>query len=197
MELDVAQKWVQTYKDLGLKNVLHSWQSTAEGYAVTLFLSGEASILKNEDQCREKMYELFPLTNPEGAPSAPVWDSKSAKEFAASLTELVEGLREPNPHLPRSASEFLARSKEIMDERAKIYDSPSGERSAARTVEIFNILTGHELTEKDGWLFLLCLKLVRQRQVEGFHRDSVEDMVTYAALLAESMAQEDRENRDE
>ena len=89
---------------------------------------------------------------------------------------------------PKSAPEFLAHAKHILDERGRNYDQPGGERSMGRTVAAFNIMTGHALTEAEGWLLMETLKNVRQNTAPGFHRDSAEDGVTYAALKAEALA---------
>lgn len=88
------------------------------------------------------------------------------------------------------ATDALKRAAEIMDERGKQYDKPDGERSMGSTVHAFNAITGHRLTESHGWLLMLLLKQVRQFQCEGFHQDSAEDAIAYAALLAESKSRE-------
>lgn len=94
---------------------------------------------------------------------------------------------------PFTAPEFLHRSAEIMEERGKQYDQPGGERSMGRTVAAFNCITGHKLTEAEGWLLMSLLKRVRQHQNPGqFHRDSAEDAVAYAALEAEALAREEQ-----
>jgi hypothetical protein len=55
-----------------------------------------------------------------------------------------------------------------------------------RTVGAFNAVTGHTLTEAEGWLLMALLKMVRDRQRDKPHQDSCEDMVAYAALYGES-----------
>jgi len=75
-----------------------------------------------------------------------------------------------------------------MKERGKQYDSPEGERSMEKTIIAFNIITGNGLTEADGWLLMQILKDVRQCQKTGYHADSAEDGVAYAALKAEALA---------
>ena len=89
------------------------------------------------------------------------------------------------------ASQFLSKAATIMGERGKQYDKPEGERSMGRTVEAFNTITGHCLTEAEGWLMLQLLKDVRQWQRRGaYHADSAEDCIAYAALKAEALAAE-------
>jgi hypothetical protein len=88
------------------------------------------------------------------------------------------------------APDLLNKAASIMASRAKEYDQPEGERSAARIVAAFNAITGHQLTESQGWLFLQILKQVRLFSAAGFHADSADDNIAYAALLAEAKAQE-------
>lgn len=85
-----------------------------------------------------------------------------------------------------SAIEFLERAADLMLERAQEYDSPEGERSMGRTVAAFNVLTGNILSEQEGWLFMMLLKLARQAQNGEWHQDSSEDAIAYAALMAEA-----------
>lgn len=57
------------------------------------------------------------------------------------------------------------------------------ERSAAQVASVFNALTGKELTERDVWLVMVCLKLVRNQRK---HRtDNVVDLIGYSALWGE------------
>ena len=75
-----------------------------------------------------------------------------------------------------------------MRDRAATYDNPEGERSMARAVQAFNAIAGKNLTTAEGWLFMAVLKQVRAFQNPGKpHRDSLEDLTAYAALLAEEM----------
>ncbi len=89
-----------------------------------------------------------------------------------------------------TATEFLHRAADIMTERAKQYDKPEGERSMGKCVAAFNIVTGRDLSEAEGWLLLQLLKDVRQWQRPGFHQDSADDCIAYAALKAEAKAKE-------
>lgn len=71
-----------------------------------------------------------------------------------------------------------------MKDRAATYDSPQGERSMETTVKAFNKLKGTNISVKDGWDFMLLLKMVRSDQGD-FKADNFEDMVAYAALSGE------------
>lgn len=89
-----------------------------------------------------------------------------------------------------SAPALLKKAADHMTERAKQYDKPDGERSMGRAVQAFNAITGRDLTEPEGWLLLQLLKDVRLFQRPGYHADSAEDCIAYAALKAEAKARE-------
>ena len=91
-----------------------------------------------------------------------------------------------------TAQNFLTEAARIMDERAKEYDQPEGERSMEKIVKIFNLFTGKDLSEPDGWLFMQILKDVRQWSSPKFHLDSAKDCLAYAALKAESLEKESK-----
>jgi len=92
---------------------------------------------------------------------------------------------------PETAEQFLSNAQSVMQQRGETYDSLNGERSMGNTVAAFNAITGHELTESDGWLFMETLKNVRQYQTGNYHADSAEDGVAYSALKAEAQARGD------
>jgi len=85
---------------------------------------------------------------------------------------------------------LLQNALDLLAERGKQYDSPSGERSMGRTIAAFNAITGRELTEAEGMLILALLKMVRDRQREKGHVDSCEDLIAYCALYAEARLNE-------
>lgn len=93
-------------------------------------------------------------------------------------------------YIKHSAPELLNKAAAIMDERGKQYDKPEGERSMSKCVQAFNTITGQNLTEAEGWLLLQVLKDVRLWQRPGYHQDSAEDCIAYAALKAEAKQQE-------
>lgn len=83
------------------------------------------------------------------------------------------------------AHKFLETAVKEMVDRAVQRDSTgTGERSMASTVKAFNSLTGKDLTEKEGWEFMIMLKLVRGRQ-GSFRLDDYVDAAAYSALLGE------------
>lgn len=88
-----------------------------------------------------------------------------------------------------TAPEILAAAKGHMEDRAVTYDSLGGERSMGKTVAAFNAVTGLQLSETQGWLFMTLLKIVRSTQGD-YHADNYEDLTAYSALAGESAARE-------
>lgn len=88
-----------------------------------------------------------------------------------------------------NAADFLRAGLSHMQDRASTYDKPQGERSMGKTVAAFNVITGHELTEEQGWLLMGLLKMVRSQQ-GNFKADNYEDEAAYAALRGESAARD-------
>lgn len=84
------------------------------------------------------------------------------------------------------AAELLGRAAAHMHDRASTYDEPEGERSMGKIVTAFNAITGRDLTESEGWMFMQQVKLVRLFTRSDYHADSAEDNIAYAALLAEA-----------
>lgn len=90
-----------------------------------------------------------------------------------------------------NATDILNKAAQHMADRASTYDKPEGERSMGRAVEAFNAITGRDLSEPEGWLLLQVLKDVRLFTRPGYHADSAEDCVAYAALKAEALTAAD------
>lgn len=82
------------------------------------------------------------------------------------------------------AADILQRSAELLIERGKQYDTADGRSSMDRAVAAFNAITGHSLTEAEGWLLMQCVKDARQWARGGYHADSAEDCIAFAALKA-------------
>lgn len=87
------------------------------------------------------------------------------------------------------APDILKAAAGHMEERAATYDKPEGERSMAATVSAFRCVTGHSLTEEQGWLFMQLLKAVRSQQGD-YRADSYEDGAAYASLAGEAAYRE-------
>ena len=82
------------------------------------------------------------------------------------------------------AQDILNSARDAIEERSAYRDTDSG-KSMDRTVRIFNHLTDTGLSERDGWLFLACVKLGRSQQGE-FHADDYVDAASYIALAGEA-----------
>lgn len=101
----------------------------------------------------------------------------------------------PPPPIPLSiarqtAPDLMRAGIAIMEERAQEYGAPQGERSVPAIVTAFNAITGHTITEAQGWLFMQLLKNVRMFAAPSFHRDSAVDGINYCALMAEAKGRE-------
>ena len=88
-----------------------------------------------------------------------------------------------------TANNILERAAQHMRDRASTYDKPEGERSMGATVAAFQAVTGHRLTEEQGWLFMTLLKAVRSQQ-GNYRADSYEDGAAYFALAGEAACNE-------
>ena len=88
-----------------------------------------------------------------------------------------------------TATDILQEATECLTARAVERDREGGERSMRSAVEAFNALTGHELTEADGWLAMVCLKAAR---AEGgkFRLDDYIDGAAYFALYGEAASKQ-------
>jgi antirestriction protein len=85
------------------------------------------------------------------------------------------------------AHEFLREAGQALEQRAALRDQPTGERSMARAVKIFEAWTGIELSELDGWRFMVALK--QAREIQGnFCADDYTDGSGYFGLVGECAA---------
>jgi hypothetical protein len=83
---------------------------------------------------------------------------------------------------------ILDTAADTIDRRASDRDVPQ-ERSMAGTVKAFNAIFGTDLTESQGWAFMVLLK-VKRSSVGPYKADDFIDMAAYAALQAEARASE-------
>lgn len=97
-----------------------------------------------------------------------------------------ERVKTPNSRVGAStnAASILQQAKDCLVNRAVERDKEQ-ERSMKSCVEAFNALTGKSLTETEGWIFMVVLKLARS-QGGSFKTDDYVDMAAYAALAGES-----------
>jgi hypothetical protein len=89
----------------------------------------------------------------------------------------------------KSAHDFLQAAIQHMQDRAKTYDKPQGERSMSATVAAFRAVTGIQMSEEQGWLFMALLKAVRSQQGE-YKADNYEDGAAYFGLCGEAASKE-------
>lgn len=114
-------------------------------------------------------------------------DEAKANE-AAFLAEVMKKVSPvpPPKKIPSTgvAPKLLDDAAQALRDRAVTRDAEGGERSMARTVAIFNAMTGQNLTELEGWRFMISLKLARSMQGQA-HLDDYVDLAGYAALAGE------------
>lgn len=112
------------------------------------------------------------------------WDAASF-DLVCRVSELSVPTLAPAPY---NATTILEKAAGHMRDRAALRDTPNGERSMAKTVAMFNIYAGTELTTEQGWRFMEILKIVRSSQ-GAYCADDHEDATAYAALCGEAAAQ--------
>lgn len=82
---------------------------------------------------------------------------------------------------------ILEEATKTLRQRGIDYDGKGyqgGERSMEKTVDIFRAMTGIQLSELDGWRFLLCLKMARSTTGKP-KLDTYVDMAGYSGLIGE------------
>ena len=120
----------------------------------------------------------------------PVVNANSGLEMKEIAISAVKEIKEELTGAKPTAENVLKAARDHIAERGNTYDSEGGERSMNATVEAFNVITGHDLKESQGWLFMAILKAVRANQKQAYHADSFEDMAAYVGLAAEAKAGE-------
>jgi len=130
--------------------------------------------------------DIGPLTK-----SIKEWQTGQESSVDTPKTGVVDPTWLAQAAKKRHAYYFLETAAKEMKDRASQRDTQtqtpggvSGERSMAATVRAFNALTGKNLTEADGWEFMILLKLVRGRQ-GAFRADDYVDAAAYCGLLGE------------
>lgn len=86
--------------------------------------------------------------------------------------------------------DFLQQASKLQMNRGEEYDAVNlvkKERSFSKVATAFNAITGKELTAAEIALILQILKDVRQWSADRYHKDSVEDCISYSALKAEEL----------
>lgn len=102
----------------------------------------------------------------------------------STVSSVYDG-HELNLPISRHAASFLDEAVSTMKQRASQRDAgDNGERSMAKTTDIFNAWTGNNISVEDGWRFMIALKLAREVQ-GSYHADDYVDLAAYASLLGE------------
>lgn len=84
-----------------------------------------------------------------------------------------------------TAPDILHRALEVFQERGQQRDAPNGERSIPAVVKAFGILTGIEMTDQQGWLFMALVKIKRSQSGKP-DADHYVDGANYVALAGEA-----------
>jgi hypothetical protein len=162
-------------------------------YAVKLSEEQEAKVRKDMEAMEkrfEKMAQGDPLKSELekriGAAPLPTFPAAEVPDLATQAF-IKELRKEPKPD-KQSAHSFLDEASNTMKQRAALRDAEDGERTAAKIAEVFNAITGHEISEADAWMFLVVLKIVRSRNGK-YNRDDYVDLAAYAGLLGECESQ--------
>jgi hypothetical protein len=116
---------------------------------------------------------------------------------SAPLSDMVDDLMrdgvKPEDIVHRKITEsaigILRSSIDEMEDREDKYDKSDGERSMRRTVALFNLLTGEDMSERHGWMLMALLKMVRA-EYNGYRKDDYVDGAAYMALGGECAAKE-------
>lgn len=82
------------------------------------------------------------------------------------------------------AADIMQAGIDTLGQRAADRDVQE-ERSMAKVVELFNLKHGTNLTEAQGWNFMVTLKEVRSLVGGKYRHDDYVDMIAYTALEAE------------
>lgn len=85
-------------------------------------------------------------------------------------------------------ADILRTAVRTIEARGALRDTGQ-ERSMARTVAAFNALTGHDLSEVDGWTFMVLLKLAREQSAHD--ADNWIDAAGYVGLAGEAAGTDD------
>ncbi len=88
-----------------------------------------------------------------------------------------------------SAPSLLRQGVDAMTDRAASRDN-EGERSMMKTIKAFNAFTDRDLTEEEGWLFMVCLKEARSMNGSKKIADDYADGAAYFALQGECALRE-------
>lgn len=93
------------------------------------------------------------------------------------------------PFDPKSldAQDILESASQVLKSRGQEYnktdDRQGRERHMSSIVTSFNTMTGHNISIREGWIFMVLLKVARA--CSDANEDTYIDMAAYAALAGE------------
>lgn len=111
--------------------------------------------------------------------------NRSATPFPECVTCTADGCKQcaHNELEQESAVSMLEEAAHCIGDRASERDTEA-ERSMAATIRAFNGMYGTELTEEQGWQFMVLLKMARAKGGD-YRRDDYVDGAAYFALAGE------------
>ena len=114
------------------------------------------------------------------------WLHPSKDGLGTIIAYRVVGLLPSAPPKPVTAHTILHDAASAVLQRAAECDVKD-ERSMSRCVAAFNALTGHALTTRDGWMFMVALKAARATATPNGKLDDYIDGAAYFGLAGESV----------
>lgn len=188
--LAVGQRWrTRDGEVVEIRDVESSFTHAAQPYPV-------AGVLSEDEQHPGTSYwtsqgaALASIPRPSSLDLVELISQPAPAPVPQAVDLPVESIELAAADLPGRAPDILEAAAGHLRDRAATYDKPEGERSMAQTVVIFNQFHGAGMTEAQGWHFMQILKDVRLFTRDGYHQDSGEDCVAYAALKCEAKARE-------
>lgn len=109
----------------------------------------------------------------------------------ANIVEHYEQKGRKDDSTKPKAVELLETSAATLIRCGKKYDSTgnNSERVMDRIVDMFNAATGHKLSEAQGNIFMVCLKVVRSETSTYHDDDHYIDGVNYFAMAGEAASE--------
>ena len=152
------------------------YKLTRAGTNMTGELLG-ASITLNQN------FKSHPLCNEDETPFSLLVDknSESLNKVFFLRDEAYEPLEVKAKY---TAPDIMKEGMQAMLDRASERDT-EGERSMGATVKSFNAMYGLDLTEEQGWMFMVFLKAARAKGGD-FRKDDYVDGAAYFALAGEA-----------
>lgn len=110
-------------------------------------------------------------------------DGVTATEAKQEVVQLLVSMGLAKKQEDQSAVSMLEEAAHCIGDRASERDTEA-ERSMAATIRAFNGMYGTELTEEQGWQFMVLLKMARAKGGD-YRRDDYVDGAAYFALAGE------------